>query len=88
MVELSSSTVAKSRATSWKATPTALDVDKMLKDVDAIGKGRFAQRWAQHISRANRKSAPQSVLEALEYVASRVRFPPVPEGGDGTQEEP
>lgn len=88
MGDLSSSTVAKTRATAWKANPKTLDVDKMLKDVDAIGKGRFAQRWAQHISRAKSKSAPQSVLEALEYVASRVRFQPVPEGGDGTEEEP
>lgn len=88
MGELSSSTVARTRATAWKASPKTVDVEKMLKDVDAIGKGRFAQRWAQHISRAKSKSGPQSVLEALEYVASRVRFPPVPESGDGTEEEP
>lgn len=87
MTELSASQIAKTRAAAWKANPTTLDVDKMLKDVDAIGKGRFAQRWAQHISRAKSQGCPHSVSEALEYVSSRVQSRSVPEGGDGTAEE-
>lgn len=87
MGDLSSITVAKTRATAWKTNPATLDVEKMLKDIDAIGKGRFSQRWAQHISRGKSKSSPRSVLEAIEYVASRVRFPSVSKCGNGTEEE-
>jgi putative ATP-dependent endonuclease of the OLD family len=87
MTELSASQIAKTRAAAWKANPTTLDVDKMLKDVDAIGKGRFAQRWAQHVSRAKSQGWPHSVSEALAYVSSRVQFRSVPEGGDGTADE-
>lgn len=88
MKELSSNQVAKSRAAAWKADPTTLNVDKMLKDVDAIGKGRFAQRWARNISIAGRKHCPKSVSEALDYVASRVQSRSVPESGEGVEEEP
>jgi putative ATP-dependent endonuclease of OLD family len=87
MRELSTNSAARVRANDWNTDPSSLDVSKMLKDVDAIGKGRFAQRWAQHISRAKSKASPQSVLEALEYVASRVQPQPVPDGGGGTEEE-
>jgi putative ATP-dependent endonuclease of OLD family len=88
MGELTSNTAAKARANAWKGEPASLDTEKMLKDIDAIGKGRFAQRWAHHISRAKSKGCPQSVLEALEYVASRVQFQPVSESSEGTEEEP
>ena len=88
MGELTTNTAAKARANAWKDDPASLDMEKMLKDIDAIGKGRFAQRWAHHISSAKSKGCPQSVLEALEYVASRVQFQSVSESSEGTEEEP
>ncbi|MBX9677529.1 MAG: AAA family ATPase [Gemmataceae bacterium] len=88
MGELSSNAAAKTRATSWKANPTTLDVDKMLKDINAIGKGRFSQRWALRISRSKSKSCPTSVSEALKHVTSRIQVQALPESSDGTSEEP
>jgi putative ATP-dependent endonuclease of the OLD family len=88
MTELSSSQVAKRRASGWKADSATLDTERMLKDIEDVGKGRFSQRWARNISLTGRKHCPKSVLEALVHVASRVRFPTVPESSDGTEEEP
>ncbi|CAN5538445.1 ATP-dependent endonuclease [soil metagenome] len=88
MRELSSNSAARDRADEWKTDPSSLDVSRMLKDIDAIGKGRFAQRWAQHISRAKIKATPKSVLEALEYVSCRIQFQSIPEGSQGIEEEP
>lgn len=88
MRELSTNTAAKVRANGWKANPASLDVSRMMKDIDAIGKGRFAQRWAHHISRFTTKKCPTSITEALKYVASRVRSRSVPQGGEGVEEEP
>jgi putative ATP-dependent endonuclease of OLD family len=79
MSKLTSNTAAKTRAAAWKRNPASLEEEKMLKDIDAIGKGRFAQRWAHHISKNPHKGCPQSVLEALKYVASRVQFTPIPD---------
>lgn len=84
MRELSSSGAAKKRAREWKDDPSSLDQDRMLRDIDAIGKGRFAQRWARHISQSNRRLAPRSVIEALNHVIARIRRQPVPGGGEGT----
>ena len=88
MTELSSRRVAKERAARWKADPNTLDVDRMLLDIEAIGKGRFSQRWAHHISRSTRRRCPQSVAEALDHVASRVQSYTLPGSGGGTSEEP
>jgi putative ATP-dependent endonuclease of OLD family len=87
MSELSSSGIAKRRAAAWKNDPATLDVNKMLADIEAIGKGRFAQRWAYHLSRSTSRQCPLSVTEALAHVESCVRPRPLPDGGDGTSEE-
>lgn len=90
MNELSVNGAAKSRAEKWKAAPKSLEAAKMLKDIEAIGKGRFAQRWADHISRAKVKSCPQSILEALAYVVARVSpsSTSLPDSSEGATEEP
>jgi putative ATP-dependent endonuclease of OLD family len=84
MGQLSSNPVAKTRANGWKANPGSLDVNRMLLDIEAIGKGRFSQRWALHISRSNSKRCPTSVTEALEYVTSRIQSHTLPGGSGGT----
>jgi putative ATP-dependent endonuclease of the OLD family len=83
MAQLSSNAAAKSRANGWKANPGSLDVNRMLADIEAIGKGRFSQRWALHISRSNNKQCPASVREALEYVTSRIQSNTLPGGSGG-----
>jgi len=73
IAELSTNTAAKERAEAWKTDHSKLDIPKMLGDVEAIGKGRFAQRWAFHVSGINHKGCPKSVLEALDHVARQLQ---------------
>lgn len=70
--ELSRNKQARLRAASWRNEPTSLDADRLLSDVEAIGKGRFAQRLASRLSKVNGKACPDSVKEAIAYVAERV----------------
>ena len=50
LTELTKSGAAKKRADAWKADPAKLDPDRFIKDIKAIGKGRFAQRLATRIA--------------------------------------
>lgn len=87
MAQLSSNTAAKIRANGWKANPGSLDVNRMLADIEAIGKGRFSQRWALHVSRSKSKHCPASVREALEYVADLIQSRNLPGGSGGASSE-
>lgn len=70
--ELSRNKKARQRAASWRDTPGSLDADRLLGDIEAIGKGRFAQRLAARISKAKGNACPDSLREAIVYVAERV----------------
>ena len=52
----------------WAATPASLDAIRFLKDITAIGKGRFAQRLAGTLTK---DICPPYIKEAIEYVAKR-----------------
>lgn len=70
--ELSRNKKAQARAASWRRNPGALNADRLLADIESIGKGRFAQRLASRIGRTKGKGCPDSVKEAIAYVAKRV----------------
>lgn len=53
----------------WAADHDALDVEKYLTLIDAVGKGRFAQRLA---SRIGDMGPPAYIRNAIEFVAGRV----------------
>lgn len=53
----------------WEADPSTLDVNNYLKLVEAVGKGRFAQRLASRIAGLE---PPGYIRRAIEFVASRV----------------
>lgn len=53
----------------WEADPQALETEKYLKLIEAVGKGRFAQRLA---SRIEGIAPPQYIARAITYVADRV----------------
>lgn len=53
----------------WEADPESLDVDNYLKLIEAIGKGRFAQRLA---SRIEDIEPPAYIAGAITYVVERV----------------
>jgi putative ATP-dependent endonuclease of the OLD family len=53
----------------WETDPSTLDIEKYLSLVDAIGKGRFAQRLASRIAELD---PPAYIANAIKFVASRV----------------
>jgi putative ATP-dependent endonuclease of the OLD family len=70
LIELAESQAAQERAEGWRDDPKTLNAKTFLSDIEAIGKGRFAQRLAGHL-RSNR--CPDYIKEAIEYVVSRCR---------------
>ncbi len=63
----------RGRGVDWADDPGTLDTDRFLADVEAIGKGRFAQRLASTLRLRN---CPPYILHALAYVAGRIRSTP------------
>ena len=66
--ELTTNGAAKERAAGWKEKPKSLDPEQMLKDIDAIGKGRFAQRLA---SRLKGDLCPKYIRDAITFLAAK-----------------
>jgi len=66
--ELTTNGAAKKRAAAWKEDPNALDPEQMLKDIDAIAKGRFAQRLA---SRLKGDACPKYIRNAVAFLAAK-----------------
>ena len=66
--ELSTNGAAKARAKEWAGKPESLDASRLVKDITAIGKGRYAQRLAGNIKK---DICPQYIKHAIEYVAER-----------------
>jgi putative ATP-dependent endonuclease of OLD family len=59
----------KAKIEAWEADPSALDPEELLKMIDAIGKGRFAQRMLSHIDGID---PPGYISRAIAFVADRV----------------
>lgn len=53
----------------WKEDPSQMDPEELLKMIEAIGKGRFAQRMLSHIDGIK---PPGYIARAIEFVAERV----------------
>jgi putative ATP-dependent endonuclease of OLD family len=70
LIELTGNRAAKLRALDWCKSPDHLDKTQFLKDINAIGKGRFAQRLA---SRIDIGCCPSYIEKAIEYVAAKCR---------------
>lgn len=70
--ELTRNTKARERAGAWRNDPPSLNTTRLLADIEAIGKGRFAQRLASRLAKSQSKACPDSVKGAIAYVADRV----------------
>jgi putative ATP-dependent endonuclease of OLD family len=68
--EVTTNGAAMERAANWRANPDTLDESRFLKDIAAVGKGRFAQRLARYVEA---EGCPRYIEEAIEYVATRSR---------------
>ncbi len=71
MKAVGSSARARKRMNDWAETPATLDVDVFLKDIENVGKGRFAQRLASIIADSELICCPDYILTGVKYVASR-----------------
>ena len=67
--ESSWSAERKKQIDAWEAAPKKLDEDLLLKMIDRIGKGRFAQRLLSHLEG---KNPPSYIAGAIEFVVDRV----------------
>ncbi|MNT64775.1 hypothetical protein D3C72_2027030 [compost metagenome] len=54
----------------WEDDPDTLDIGNYLKLIEAVGKGRFAQRLA---SRVAGLEPPRYIQSAIEFVVRSVR---------------
>ncbi len=68
LLELADSTAARERANFWRANHDLVDKTQLLKDIGAIGKGRFAQRLTSRIEHA---AYPEYICRAIEHVRKR-----------------
>lgn len=70
---LSDNSAAKGRIRAWADDPETLEPKQFLKDIDGIGKGRFAQRLASVLIETDAKECPSYVVEGIEHVAERCK---------------
>ena len=70
--ELEDSPTAIERADSWVADPAKCDKAQLLKDISAIGKGRFAQRLAAILERTKEKYCPLYIQKGVAFVAKAI----------------
>ncbi len=66
--ELTTNEKAKERATGWLASPKSVDESQLIKDIEEVGKGRYAQRLA---SLMVNDRIPKSIKKAIAFVAKR-----------------
>jgi putative ATP-dependent endonuclease of OLD family len=71
MEALGGSTRARERMKGWAETPTTLDVEVFLKDIENVGKGRFAQRLASVIADSELTACPKYILNGVKHVACK-----------------
>ncbi|WP_461208571.1 ATP-dependent nuclease [Desulfocurvus sp. DL9XJH121] len=70
--ELKPGSVYETRMQQWSDAPDNLDVEKLLDDIDTIGKGRFAQRLSCAILRTGATACPNYIAEGIKHVAARI----------------
>lgn len=71
--ELSSNNKMQARFRALAEDPRSLDERQFLKDIDSIGKGRFAQRLASKLRAANVDVCPAYIQNALEYMREKLQ---------------
>lgn len=64
---------AKERMKGWAIDPNTLAVETFLKDIENVGKGRFAQRLASIIFKSNLTNCPPYISDGVTYVSSKIK---------------
>lgn len=73
MDSLGRSAIARKRMRGWVEDPDTLDVETLLKDIENVGKGRFAQRLASIIVESDLTHCPQYIADGVKYVSSKCK---------------
>ena len=73
MATLSRIDARKQRMRDWAEDTSSFDAKAFLADIEAVGKGRFAQRLASIIAESGTKQCPPYILAGIEHVATRRR---------------
>ena len=73
MEHLGRSAQARARMKSWAEYPDTLDVEAFLRDIENVGKGRFAQRLASVIVASGLTHCPQYIVDAVKYVSGKCK---------------
>jgi putative ATP-dependent endonuclease of OLD family len=68
MRELCSVKVAVERAQARAEAKAVADPEDFIRDIEYVGKGRFAQRLAAHIATSPVKTCPAYILSAVKYL--------------------
>ena len=64
--------VYEKRMQKWTEDLTAFDAEQFLKDIDKVGKGRFAQRLSCAILETGKGACPEYIIEGIKHVAARL----------------
>jgi len=73
MNTVGANTLRKDRMRGWAADGDSLDIDLFLKDIEAVGKGRFAQRLSSVIGKAGTAACPKYILRGVKHVAEQCK---------------
>jgi putative ATP-dependent endonuclease of the OLD family len=63
----------KQRMRAWAADRDDLEIDVFLRDIEGVGKGRFAQRLASIILGSGTKNCPKYIRNGVKFVADKCR---------------
>jgi len=63
----------KERMKEWAKDRDSLDSSVFLADIEAVGKGRFAQRLASALAESKASACPKYALDAFKYVVEKTR---------------
>lgn len=61
------------RMEGWAAEPESLDVTRFLKDIESVGKGRFAQRLSSVIVESDITACPSYISEGIKHVVDKCK---------------
>lgn len=73
MADVGANGSMRDRMKSWAAEPASLDADAFLRDIEAVGKGRFAQRLASVIVQSAVTACPEYIVKGVKHVAAKCR---------------
>jgi len=71
MEAVGTNTSMKERMKGWAADTMSLSVPLFLKDLETVGKGRFAQRLASIISTSGLTACPEYIAKGVKHVAEK-----------------